>query len=170
VLGQEMLPWAFMALMLVMAGFLLFRSHRYFTQQRSNRSPWTSHGRDAVSRPAHPLGDPPEAVNWEVQMHDFARQMKGELDSKMSALQALIAEADRAAARLEQALQNSPTGGNFLPTSQADALHSASSSPPQRREEIYALADYGLPPNEIAHRTGTPIGEVELMLNLREKK
>ena len=38
------------------------------------------------------------------------------------------------------------------------------------REEVYMLADYGLATMEIAHRVGVPVGEVELILGLREKK
>jgi len=40
----------------------------------------------------------------------------------------------------------------------------------RRYEEIYALADYGLAPAEIAQRVGSPIGEVELILSLRGKR
>ena len=37
-------------------------------------------------------------------MHDTARDLSARLDSKLSMLQAMVAEADRAAARLEAAL------------------------------------------------------------------
>ena len=37
-------------------------------------------------------------------MHEIARELSGQIDSKMRALGALVAEADRAAARLERAL------------------------------------------------------------------
>lgn len=164
----------------------------------------------------------PALDDWEVRMHETARELIGRIDAKLAALQALTLEADRAAARLEQALAaasriDSPAasgcdavspdaaaarpGGQLRPTSastdalselapekreldapradQADALRTAgdrcgldlSSMPPsesRRHEEIYLLADYGFDPAEIAHRTGMPIGEVELILRLRE--
>ena len=45
-------------------------------------------------------------------MHETARELSAQLDSKMSALQALIAEADRAAARLEAAKGNAEDDSN----------------------------------------------------------
>ena len=38
----------------------------------------------------------------------------------------------------------------------------------RRREEIYRLADYGFAAAEIARRVGSPVGEVELILSLRD--
>ena len=83
-----------------------------------------------------------------------------------------MAEADRAAARLEAALAGAadslPPQGN-----QAYSLEHAAASPTApragRREEVYALADYGYDAAEIARRVGSPIGEVELILSLRGK-
>lgn len=40
----------------------------------------------------------------------------------------------------------------------------------RRYDEIYALADYGFAPAEIAGRVGSPVGEVELILSLRGKR
>lgn len=164
----------------------------------------------------------PAVDDWEVRMHETARELIGRIDAKLAALQALTHEADRAAARLEQALaaasrNDAPAApgvatpldaaaarplGESRPASaavadplerahegrervapradQADALRTGgdrsgldlSSMPPsesRRHEEIYLLADYGFSPAEIAHRTGMPIGEVELILRLREK-
>jgi DNA-directed RNA polymerase specialized sigma24 family protein len=39
-----------------------------------------------------------------------------------------------------------------------------------RYQEIYTLADYGYPPSEIAQRMGSPVGEIELILSLRDKR
>lgn len=39
----------------------------------------------------------------------------------------------------------------------------------RRYDEIYTLADSGLAPADIAHRLGSPVGEVELILSLRAK-
>jgi hypothetical protein len=146
-------------------------------------------------------------AQWEVQMHEIARELSGRLDSKMAALEQLIREADRAAARLEAAAERQigrvsnsspppeaalPPSGESSgppPVSQADALRStgagdakshfgshgddAASARPaadRRYDEIYTLADYGLAPAEIAHRVGSPVGEVELILSLRGKR
>lgn len=176
------------------------------------------------SAPGHQRPEkPPVFDDWEVRMHETARELIGRIDAKLAALQALTHEADRAAARLEQALAAASRedaaaasgGGAAAATTvaavplgeqrhlsaaagesqgagrdrcdphgpradQADALRNAgdrngldlSNMPPsesRRHEEIYLLADYGYGPTEIAHRTGMPIGEVELILRLREK-
>jgi hypothetical protein len=39
-----------------------------------------------------------------------------------------------------------------------------------RYHEIYTLADYGYQAHDIAHRVGTPLGEVELILGLRGER
>jgi hypothetical protein len=46
-----------------------------------------------------------EMMRWEVQMHDTARELKAELDSKMVALQVLVRQAQEERQRLEQLLQ-----------------------------------------------------------------
>ena len=140
---------------------------------------------------------PSDLAQWQVQMHETARELSAQLDAKLSMLQSLTAEADRAAERLEIALDRTAAA---LPTSQSDTLHPAGSDDrgglhditgarmeldqvaaepapaegtvsaerSRRREEIYQLADYGFALAEIARRVGSPVGEVELILSLRQ--
>jgi hypothetical protein len=91
--------------MAVAAGILLMRSNRYFSSLR--QSDTSSRCRKPAAQPPRYADVPDDVVRWEVEMHDQAREVMAQLDSKMSALQALIAEADRAAARLEAALAQS---------------------------------------------------------------
>ena len=145
--------------------------------------------------PSPPGGLPQDLAQWEVELHETARQLSAQLDAKLSLLQSLIAEAEQAAARLEDALDRShPT---LPPGSQAESLRPVGyarsvprdgeiglsdsdlstaddeAAPPtdrtRRREEIYSLADYGFAAAEIARRVGSPVGEVELILSLRDK-
>jgi hypothetical protein len=143
-------------------------------------------------------------MEWEVQMHEMAREMTGQLTSKMAALEHLIREADRAAARLEAALGAAsrrhegesvhearqeprapgPQEPLPAPASQADALKPGAAgvarvqedrlaerpSRERRHEEVYTLADYGYDAPEIARRLATPVGEIELILGLRQKR
>ena len=120
-------------------------------------------------------------------MYETARDLSAQLDSKMSALQALVAEADRAAARLDAALSRAAGAGPVAdeqarqPSTQAESLQHAprpdhapadadrAAARARRQEEIYTLADYGYDLIEIARRVGSPIGEVELILSLRRK-
>ena len=196
-----------LALSIVM---LLWRSHRYLRRQDS----WSPPAQ--ALRPGSPpdtlLDAPDDLTRWELHMHETARQLTGQLDSKMAALAQLIREADRAAARLEalraatsqpapdgagphstsqpapgcQAILDSPPP---RPANQAEALKPAevtdhfsepASAPEgiarrrpdaaERYDEIYLLADYGFDAPEIAHRVGSPVGEVQLILGLRQAR
>ncbi len=128
-------------------------------------------------------------------MHDFERETNDELAAKMAALDHLIREADRAAARLEAALA-AARQEEAPPASQADALRPAAmgaagislegptgqlvgpasdpnpaqSSRRRCHEEVYQLADSACDSAEIARQLGVPIGEIELILSLRDSR
>ncbi|MEI8374501.1 MAG: hypothetical protein WCJ35_16880 [Planctomycetota bacterium] len=182
------------------AAFLLIRTRGKLARQRQQ---WAREGteacdygtvRKAASSP--PGWVPDDLAPWEVEMHATARQLSAQLDAKLSLLQSLVVEADRAAARLEDALDRAhPT---LPPGSQAESLRpmagherdirheieavvaesslSSTEGEPRatdrarRREEVYRLADYGFGTAEIARRVGSPVGEVELILSLRDSK
>ncbi len=174
----------------LVTGWLLLRTHSSFRRQRGGGSTLVETPRPAPEPQGHNLGAPDDVARWEVRMHETARELSAELDSKMRALRVLIEEADRAAARLEAAQLEAATGGPPAaadsPASdavaagdQAQALKLPPSQPPpsekrnrtsarQRRQEIFTLSDYGYGAPEIAQRIGVPVGEVELVLGLRE--
>jgi hypothetical protein len=193
-----------LALLAAVVGMMLFRVQRYYARHPSSRpSLGASSQGDAAPR-TRQRGAAADMVEWEVQMHDFARQVSGQLDSKMAALEHLTREADRAAARLEAAVaatrgQQPPAPPQAAPavpveipgppTSQADALRPTPSddrpagdvpkeedlsvarpSRQRRHEEVYTLADYGYDAAEIARRVNSPVGEIELILGLRDKR
>ncbi len=176
------------ALFLVALGvtivILLRRSHRYLSRQKDS-SVLVNTGRPVQQDRGHHLDAPPDVLRWEVEMQETARDLSAQLDSKMRALQALIREADRAAARLEAATadrwESTRPQPEQPPVNQAQALKSAGAksapgdaiprpSAAERQEEIYTLSDYGYDAAEIAGRLGSPVGEVELILGLRGKK
>jgi hypothetical protein len=128
----------FLIVMIVVAGYLYLRSQRYFARQKDDAA--------SAVRPAMPPPEkqytavPRDLTRWEVEMHDTARQLSGQLDSKLAALGHLVREADRAAARLEAALSATrpPTPATTTtdacatagqpdepPGNQARALHAA---------------------------------------------
>ncbi len=194
-LAETGLPTLFFLMaMMITIGLLLMRTQRHFSRQSSAQPPLVHTPRPQQETPAHRFGAPPEMVAWEVSMHDTARDLSAQLDSKMAALEHLIREADRAAARLEAALDPDELQGvNAAPDRRpgepptANQVHSLRTSgskplpdtappdPPHtskeaRYQEIYMLSDYGYPPSEIARRVGSPVGEVELILSLRENR
>jgi hypothetical protein len=188
-------------LLAVTCVFLLIRTRSQLARQRQQ---WAAEAAETADREgprkaASLLLDrlPDDLARWDVEMHETARQLSAQLDAKLGLLQSLIAEADRAAARLEDALDRAYP--NLPPGSQAESLRPAAGlardvrhdpemaaaesrgsvadgDPPpatdraRRRAEIYRLADYGFAAAEIARRVGSPVGEVELILSLRDSK
>ena len=153
---------------------LLIRSYRYFSRQRGDNS--------AIVRTARPPHNsrhsdhdlPADIAKWQVTMHETARQLSAQLESKMAAIGSLVADADRAASRLEAALrlQESAGGAGMVmqPPKPATDNTPRPSAAEHQREEIHLLSDYGYDSSEIASRVGTPIGEVERILSLRGKE
>jgi hypothetical protein len=152
----------FLVVLMIAVGLLLMRSHRHFSQATRRELP-SLRTRPPKPQPlAHHLEGGSELVQWEVQMHDLARSLSGQLDSKMSALGQLIREADRAAARLEAALaavqppSPPPTASAAEPPhprppeprSQADALKAASVEPSASRSTPSTPETAGRTPND----------------------
>jgi len=128
---------AFLVAMVVAVGFLMLRARRNLGRPQSDWSPMYNPRPAKPQKPAHHLGASEDFVQWEVQMHDLARELSGKLDSKMSVLAQLIQEADRAAARLEAAIERLPSSAPSPPGARDD---SASSEPPPRpRNQAEAL-------------------------------
>jgi hypothetical protein len=130
--------------------------------------------------------------NLMVEMLETARQMTAQLDTRAAKLELLIRQADERLA----ALKSTPANASAIPNlgnanRPADDPHpddSAPDSPPvvpapasestpepvetppdPRHAEIYALADQGRTPWEIARSLDRPNGEVELILALRRR-
>jgi hypothetical protein len=92
-----------LGLLAVIAVVVLLRTlrNRRDTPESGGRS---SHSFLRPERQQEPRYDQPaDLVRWEVEMHDTARELKAELDTKMAALQVLIRQANEACERLERA-------------------------------------------------------------------
>ena len=156
--NAETVAFALVAVIAVAIFILLRRSSRRVPRRRGKddrlieKTP-----RPRRAEHAHHLGAPPELVQWEVQMQEVARELSAQLDSKMSALQALIADADRAAARLEAAKAGT-----------SDEPSEPAGDAPQQRDRIHTLADYGFAAADIASRVGCPVGQIEQILGERK--
>ena len=128
---------------------LLLRLQRYRRRQRGK--PMAQ-----AQRQAGPSRAAPTEVNrWEVQMHETARELMAQLDSKISVLRAMVAEADRAAARLQRAQAG------------VDPDIETADQRPVDPDEVAMLADYGHSAVEIAQRLGRPVGHIEEILSQR---
>jgi hypothetical protein len=94
----------------MLVGFVLLRR----SQKRGRLAQWPP-----VSPPphkAHPAAghhlDAPGAMSrWEVEMHELARDLAGQLDSKMVIVQQLMRDTERATERLEAAIHRAEQVG-----------------------------------------------------------
>lgn len=180
--------------LLLIIAILLRRSYRYY-RDKDNPNAILDERRAGRCQPRKqtPLIDaPPEIVRWQIEMHETARDLKAELDSKMSALQALVGMAQQASDRLEAVIARAAELGVSSVAGPLDQIEQLTADPPddaaekmrqlrepfsrppttlpgtaQQRSAIYALADLGHDPAAIADQVGASLGDVELILSAR---
>ena len=93
---------------IALASWLLLRGSRarWARSQRATADP--QQVRRSVAEPTRDaaLSDaPPEVLRWHVELHDTARDLKAEIDTKLAALNALTRLAREEADRLERLLK-----------------------------------------------------------------
>jgi len=167
-LAEKNLAYVFLvAAILVATLTMLLRVYRYQSRQKRGGSGLPS--RQHVRPDTHEQHDgaPDSVVRWEVEMQELARDLKAEIDSKMIALGHLIRDADRAAERLEKALNVAPA--TDTPAEAPRPVEPRDPDNASFRDEVYTLADYGFSVSDIASRLATPVGQIELILRLREE-
>jgi hypothetical protein len=123
-----------------------------------------------------------------VEYEQMIRNMTSQLDTRASKLELLIKQADERLAALRAAngasaptvaasTQPADRGEDGNGDGTAAAIARATdltptprrdpTGPDPRHAEVYALADQGLSPRDVARRLGRPNGEIELILALR---
>ncbi len=105
-----------------------------------------------------------------VQLEEASRRINAQVDTRFAKLEAVIREADEKIVRLEQMghaaapIQRAATPSPAtIPTTAAPAI-----SRGEQRGRIYELADKGTTVVTIADALSMPLGEVELILSLRD--
>ena len=101
-----------------------------------------------------------------VELQEVSREINAQLDTKMRALTQLTDDAQRAIDRLETLTAETGAAATASPAT-ADAPAPARAVDPRHRR-VYDLIDSGLSPVEAARETGQSVGEVELILSLRQ--
>jgi hypothetical protein len=117
--------WAFAAGIALLTWLLL---RRMYLRRRAkpSRGGAAEIGRVAALRSRQPLIDaPPETIRWQVEMHDTARDLKAELDSKISIAQTLIAMAQEERLRLEETIERAERIGVPASASSLEQLERA---------------------------------------------
>ena len=170
----------------IVSFFLIRRSRRYLANVQ-RPAPFSSH----LKPRSLPEAAIAASTELEVQFHDRSREIMAQLDSKMSALQALIRLADETATRLEAAVERAHRLGldarrdtledlaNLSTASIEDAQRLLNDlTDPSRKslpvDEHYALqvlelARAGRSSESIANELGVPQGDVEMILSLNGK-
>lgn len=174
---------------LALAAVVMLRKLRSFSAERQRgSSPGESSSRlrglaRAESDPAEP---PNDFLRWQVEMHQTARELKAEIDSKLVALQAATRLAREEQRRLEQSIERArqttrPDPLGTLPQagdrSAARSEFSDANLPVARQPAtlptnasqaatIAALARAGHSATRIASELALPLGDVELSLSL----
>ena len=130
---------------------------------------------------------PKDVLGWQVEMHEMARDLKGDIDTKLLALQTLMIVAREHCERLEsliaraeqtglrtspalsgrEVLQRIEDGSHELPThtpagQNQNVLTAAQADRAQR------LARQDWTPQQIAREVGASLGDVELFLSLHQ--
>lgn len=178
---------AFAAGAALVSFFLLRRSRKYFMKTRNENL--GSKGR---------VAPPPSAVahvdvnRFQAQMHDTSREIFGQLDSKMSALQALIRLANDECARLESSIRHAETLGlsgyrdgleeieklvELAPSEAHERLDLISQLSDRKvistvsrsdwLHQVYRMSDDGMSMDAIAESLGAPLGDIEFAMSLK---
>lgn len=163
-------PWPSLlplAAVIIVIMVLLRRLRRYRSRQKPDKGYLIRTPRPKSGTRSHHLDTPDDVLRWEVEMHEIARDFSAQIDNKASVLGHLIREADRAAARLEAALE--AAAANSTPADEQPAQ-----APPLETlddalgEEIQILSNYGYDRVEIARRLHVAREDVDRVLDREE--
>jgi hypothetical protein len=182
--------WA-LAAALAAACFLMLRGN-WLRQKRSQDStpdPQTiQHSFATKTREASAHHAPEDLLRWQVEMHELARDVKGEIDAKLMALQSLMIIADEHAQRLESLLTRTEKvagpqtaaaiGGReilsrienarcTLPPLDARALGKQLLNPAQAKLVAQLASEEDYTPAQIAQYVGATVVDVEMFLSMQ---
>ncbi len=112
-----------------------------------------------------------------VELEQLSKNINAQIETKFAKLERSIADADKRIVALRTLLDEagkrtsseSPAQpGDKQTAGNASAPTTTPLTPDERHRGIYELADRGLTPLQIARELGRKVGEVELILNLRD--
>lgn len=174
---STMLPGALMAFGVLVLVMIMIRMLKRNLSRNTPSREGTPRERIERIRAEASARSPTES--FQADAEELTRRLGAILDNKAARLELLIEEADDRLAKLDRACMGASVqtravehdaGGFRAPEPVRAAAPKAPETqvdPTQR--QIYDLADAGLGPVEIAQRLDQPIGQVELILNLRRR-
>ncbi|MBI5359174.1 MAG: hypothetical protein HZA48_01170 [Planctomycetes bacterium] len=111
-----------------------------------------------------------------VQLQEFSRDSLAKMDTKIRVMTQLLQEVDQKTHRLETLIKRAEelkAEGNpaftSAPQTKTDIQTAPQSGTYPAHQKVYSLYDKGFPPVEIAKELGIDRGEVELIINLRNR-
>jgi hypothetical protein len=107
-----------------------------------------------------------ESRQLQRDVAELTEKLAHQLDVRAARLESLLEQADTRIATLEKLLAAKPPAITIEPKLSPAPL-AGLDAPPLAHRDVYALADDGLSPVQIAQRTGKPTGQIELILQLR---
>jgi hypothetical protein len=170
------LTYLFVAALVAITAYFLFRAQRQLQPSRPDEEPELEPESDAELESRLPASLEAMTARLERLVREANRAAE-RLEAALAAVRGHAAAArpqPAAEVQWEEFQVEGPTDEHVadeeLPANQAAGLRVATpSGPPRPRPygEIYALADAGNDPEEIAQRLGIPAGEIHLILGLR---
>ena len=149
-------------LFIIMAMFSLGRSRKRTIASRDS-------ARDHVDRARQKQGVRDDLEALMVDINRMARDLGGQLDAKIIRIEKANQEAEERIAQLE-ALRESLANPAALQAQPADQIVTPQAAPEDAdplTREVYALADQGVGPADIAEKLNEHVGKIELILALR---
>ena len=149
-------------LFIIMAMFSLGRSRKRTAAGRES-------ARDHIDRARRKQGVRDELEALMVDINRMARDLGGQLDAKIIRIEKANQEADQRIAQL-QALRDELSSPSTLNNPAGNGATNAQANAPDTdplTRQVYALADNGKGPADIAEELDEHVGKIELILALR---
>lgn len=153
-------------LFIIMAMFSLGRARKRTASSRDS-------ARDHVDRARQKQGVRNELEALMVDINRMARDLGGQLDAKIIRIEKANQEADERIAQLQALRQelsqplNDPSAMGSSPADQLVTPQADATQADPLTKQVYALADQGKGPQDIAQQLDEHVGKIELILALR---
>jgi hypothetical protein len=155
------------ALLLVVTLWLLWASRRKLKQQARQPKRSSPQREPPALAPGSKEQMRRDLESLIAELEQLSRKISAEIDTRFAKLEAAMHDADRRIAALHRLTKQGAAQGGQSPLPREAGP--VSDRPEDRYTLIYELADVGFSPVEIARDLGRTPGEVELILNLRNK-
>ena len=167
-LGQTQLQHLLAPVGALLIALALLMRYRQKYRLRTGQNRLTPHEERERARQVRGMRGDLEQLMVEVEQ--LAKRFANQLDAKALQMEKLLADADERISRLQQLGQPEPEAAGSSAPPVADRPPTA--APPNadpKAQQVYSMADAGLNPVDIAEALNEQIGNVELILALRQE-